>query len=232
MDQVEATIANDGEKERLDQFKKQLVSEIDEPPVYEIVPVLETTSISPGEEIKLNLYLTGKGMPTKSKVSVNYAGIPVDTSRNGRVEFSIHAGVSGEDFATVSGENFVSETSFPDHEIGAFVTGLNPLYFTDNPEAKEELQEYHFSPTMAETEHGGVPPIKIIIPTRESIDPGTYKITSSLVYERNDVTPSVTKQAVEVEVQDWVDRNRRQLRKAAIAIASIAVLVSIIQIVI
>lgn len=230
MSQVEATkIEDPDDQNKVDEFKKELVSKNDESPIYEVIPVLKTTSISPGDDIELKIYLTGKGIPKKSKLCINYAGIPVDTSDDGRIEYSIHLGVADDSsLVGVAGEDFINKVSFPDHYIGAFVTGLNPLYFSDDPKGQDELEEYHYQPTMAEIEHGGVPPISVIIPTSESVNPGTYDITSSLVYEGNDAEPSISTNVVEVEIQDWVDRNRRKLRKWGILLATITVVLAIV----
>lgn len=184
---------------------------------YTIIPVARRTHINPGDELIIDLYITGYGLPKLNKLSISFSAQEV-LSDSGKSYLSIYHydnyGNSG-DFRT---REEIIETSHT-------TVKLPTSFFVYNPEAGNVYTSL-MSEIIHSKDNEQIGPIHIHLNTNKNIPPGTHKIYTTFTYDINDQTYQ-DESSLNIHVNSWTERNRRELRISAIILSVILVLFSL-----
>lgn len=218
--------SNDGETDFGDQLLRVAQQHR---PSYRVIPVLNTPEISGGDDIVIEIYLSGYGVPEKAKLHVVYSGIEVSKSASttmltaGASEINSTDENGNEVVFRGGGEATGTENLEKSHLI--FIPDL-PLFYPTDAVFGENSTGFTAPPSHSELEYPGdneadsmISPITLTIPTRSDHTPGDYNIELTLTTTDKHKNVYTTKETVSVRVQDWVERNNKKLRAIAVFLA-------------
>jgi len=149
-------------------------------PNFELVSILSTPNIDPGETIKINYYFSGIGIPVghpidHGKLYVNFSGI--EPSDNIKIEHGVQGFWSddGSIYKVKKGESAHQVKELPENASNV-TYGLNESYFLPHEPDEGEVSEDNIPPINGEFDFDGHPPISIKVPTSIDQDSGDYRI--------------------------------------------------------
>jgi hypothetical protein len=173
---------------------------------YTPIPIVRTPEINPGEEIKIDIYLSGTGIPEQNRLFISPNKNLVGDEDPGEVRTYIQQAtndITGETEA-VSGENHVQ--IWPVARSGAHI-GLRDANFYPVPDMEETEGFLH--PRVSERDHDNHAPVEVQINSRRC-NPGEYSIPVVFIYEsEGDI--KLARQEASVYVRTWAERHRRAL---------------------
>lgn len=195
---------------------------------YELVPVVKTPSIKPGERVRIDVYCTSAGVPsgTELRVDCDAALVPLEESGEGQVPnfwVATHGNAEGstagprlERVATDGGAGIESaDGDATDPETAPATPGgagrvsqvvsLNPMRFDRTP--TPDAAGYDRTYTVSETPKRFAPPAQVEILTGERCPAGEYEIPFTFSYPDGDGTTDVT-ETVTVQVGSFAQRLR------------------------
>lgn len=184
---------------------------------YELVPVVKTPSVRPGERVRIDVYCTGAGVPsgTELRVGCDAALVSSEDQGEGQVPnlwVASHGAAEGdaaarpEPVATDGGTDVEtpgagSRDEASDHGTGGPAAGdadrvtrtvsLNPVRFERSPTPDAAGDEPSY--TVSETPTRFAPPAQVEILTDERCPAGEYEIPFSFSYpDGGSATETVT----------------------------------------
>jgi hypothetical protein len=196
-------------------------------PTYSIVARARNYNIKGGENIEIDIYLTGLGNPTANKLVLVWSSTNIiDASRQGVATYAIKAvpmKLKGRDMiAPVAGKGSIDHfTLGPD----GVTIHLNEGYFLPVPKYKEP----NMPQIVGERVHEGHPPISISLPTLRKAKSGNYKIDIVLTYKYQEVIKQASN-TVEFRITSRWDRNQGWILTAGAVIAFISLILLVINI--
>lgn len=200
-------------------------------PNFELVPILSTPTINPGETIKINYYFSGIGVPIghpidHGKLYANFSGIK--SNDNVKIERGVQGFVSddGSKYKVETGERAHQVKELPEH-ISNVTHGLDKSFFLSHKPDEPELSEGEIPPIHGEFDFGDHPPLIIKVPTSKDQDPGDYEIKNVFTYSQNNQIKA-SRENLTVHVNTWIERRAKMLKIATIIIAVIGVLLAIL----
>ena len=176
---------------------------------YEIVPVVKTRAVNPGDTVKIDVYCTSTGIPKQNRMRLDYDETLVSKQlpgegrvpniwvrKNGRPEAE-----SDDENTTEAdgGEQWTIDLDAEPRNDGVERTEvtLNPLSFDRNPQPEAPAGASTYSVT--DSPRFISPPAEIEIRTDENCKPGDYEIPFEFAYpDKEGVTQITTETSVHV----------------------------------
>lgn len=201
---------------------------------YELIPVLETPEVSPGDTVKVAFYFTGYGVPDRAKLFVNLSSLDIGEEDLRFTKYVVSSFTqSGKKFNVGTGEKVSETTEVNSDKVDSFATGLEAGVFLPTPEHKEGLGRYDYPPIFGELTQGGAP-MEMEFEISEDIEPGDYELRFALTtgnnledQEKHEVT-SISKETVNLHVKNWYEQNRKMVNITSISLASLTLLVTLL----
>lgn len=200
---------------------------------YEIVPVVKTPSVRPGETVRIDVYCSGSGIPKENTLRVGCDADLVSRVAPGEGQVpnfwvATH-GRGGNDeaeqyelAATDGGADWTTErTAVADADTVVTEVTLNPVRFDRAPQPDNDT--YTPSYRVSKRPHTFVPPAQVEIQTDEHCPIGEYEIPFTFAYPDTDGVHEVTTTAT-VQVGSFGQRLRS---KAAAGVSSVAAAMSL-----
>ena len=181
----------------------------DTEPLYSIVPRVRNHDIKGGDNIEVDIYLTGLGIPDKGKIVLILSSPNIiDDSCPGISKSCIklsQENLNGKDMIVpVCGKKYVEE-----HELdpNGFTFHLVKSYFLPLPNLPApDTQQIHMPEVMAEKQSDGYDPISISLKTLEKAKAGDYEINVILTYTYQNIIKQASDK-VKFHITNWWDRN-------------------------
>ncbi len=199
-------------------------------PQYTVVSRIRSYNINPGENIELDIYFTGAGIPDASKLYLGWLSPNVISPENtGKATWCIQlADIQYENrdfiFPATGGGYCLSHDLAPN---GVTIT-LNKAFFLPSRESPPPEDVETFMPqVVAERSHEGHHPISVILKTRRNAKCGDYRIDIVLTYSYGNAVRQACDK-VEYHVTDWWDRNQGWITVAGTVIAFIVLILTAI----
>jgi len=149
---------------------------------YSLVAIQETSTIDPGDPIKISLYITGTGEITQNQLFVGHEHPDLVGANKGRLEtcLVVDDGVITGEKAEAHGAPVVKDLS----GAGGHVSLQNELFQQMDPsEFEDDVDIPHFSVPYTGTRHNEIPPLQYVLETDDDADPGEYELPIVLFYE-------------------------------------------------
>ena len=190
-------------------------------PLYSVVIRPRNYNVKGGDNIEVDIYLTGLGIPDKSKLYILCSSPNViDTSSPGIgtscIKLSIEK-LNGKDMKVpVAGEEYVDH-----HEIdqnGLTFHSLEGLFLPVPKFPVTEEDQIRMHEIMAEKNFDGYDPISISLKTLKKAEPGDYEINVTLTYAYQNIIKQACDK-VKFHITSWWDRNQRWVVTAGTIIA-------------
>lgn len=210
-------------------------------PDYEIIPILRTPEINSGDNVIIDIYWTGYGIPDESKVQILHSGL--STKDDVEVQMaSIFKKIDGKFIDLVGGDAIRSislhadnaivfpldkNLFFPEHKNTSNITKID--YNSEDVIKSEEISLIlnseipHYKDEMEDSEY---PPIRIKIPTTKEQSSGNIRISTTLTYTYNNKTYT-SKDFVNLTVRNWVQKHRMSIKWIGIIVGILTLLITI-----
>jgi len=178
-------------------------------PLYSVVTRPRNYNIKRGDNIEIDIYLTGLGIPGTSKIFILFSSPNIiDTSSPGIATSCIKLSpekLNGKDtiVPVAGGEECVER-----HELDPNGITFRQLesFFLPVPKFPVLNEERLLMPeVMAEKQSGGYDPISISLKTLKKAKPGDYEINVTLTYEYQNVIKQASDK-VKFHITSWWDR--------------------------
>lgn len=144
---------------------------------FRVTPILKTPNINKGDEIKIDLFISGYGNVNECKLHVQYSHPElINEDHPGKVEYSIRD-VGNE---VVSGREHLYSIEGEHMSPVGFTSLLPDGFFADDPTITSSTK---MSRIMAERSHDGYPPVSLTLNTKEDVPPGNYAISVTITFE-------------------------------------------------
>ena len=191
---------------------------------YTLAPVIRTPSVNPGDEIRIDVYICGYGLPTENKLTIfnSHPQILPDSPIVGEAKLNIDGLIDKESnkieylLTSKALEERGFKTTQPLTKYG-HTMGIPAAFFVDDitwgqniqvderADVEEVLKEY-IPRTMSETALGGEPPLRLEFATSEAATPGDYELQLVLSYKSDGVIRNSQK-----EIPIHIKSKREQL---------------------
>lgn len=196
------------------------------PGSYSLVPIQETSTIDPGDPIKISLYITGTGTITQNQLFVGHEHPDLVGANKGRLEtcLVVDDGVVTGDNAEDHGAPIVKDLS----EAGGHVSLQTELFEQMAPgEFDSNTDVPHFSVPYTGTRHNGIPPLRYVLETDEDATPGEYDLPIVFLYELDGDEQFRERETVSVHVNTTRERIE-PVPTAAVVIGGITSVLSLV----
>ena len=209
------------------EYKLQVLPKVkDIEPTYSIVARARNYDIKGGDNIDIDIYLTGSGIPEANKLVLVWSSPEIlDASKPGIATTNIiefRTKVNGEDVIvplTTEKEQCIELS--PDGNIFE----LPKTFFSPVPKSEERL----IPQIMGERISAGYPPFSISLKTLKKAKTGKYKVDIVLTYMHQKVMKQ-TSNSVEFRITNWWDRKQGWILTAGAVIAFISLILLVFNI--
>jgi len=188
-------------------------------PIYSLVTRARNHNIKGGDNIEIDIYLTGLGIPDANKLVLVWSSPNIiDNSSPGVATYCIREfrkKLNGKDMVVP-----VTSEELTDHiELGpaGIILYLLKAFFLPVPKSEELVMPQ----IMAERNSAGYHPMSISLKTLKKAKPGNYKIDITLTYKYRNIVKQASDK-VEFHITNWWDRNQRRVGIAGIVSAIFA----------
>jgi len=179
-------------------------------PTYSVICRARNNRIQHGENIDIDMFFTGSGIPSISKLHVEwFSPSVIDASVQGTFTYCVKSGsisLNGIDMIVpLSGEKYVEHNSVGQYGV---TTGLNQGFFFPSPDISlQNIGEPFMPQVMGERSHSGYHPCSISLKTMKKAKAGDYKIDITLTYQHQNIVKQASDK-VEIHITSWWDRNQ------------------------
>ena len=204
----------------------------DKEPLYSIVARVRNHNIKSGDNVEVDIYLTGLGIPDASKLLFLLSSPNIlDTSSPGItmscIKLSLEKLDNKDMVFPVAGEQYVDRLKL---DPNGLTYHLNKSYFLPLPESTVPNEEQLFMPdVMAEKQFAGYDPISASLETLKKAKPGDYEINVTLTYTYQNIVKQASDK-VEFHITNWWDRNQGWVTTAGMIIAFILLMLTFLKI--
>ena len=181
---------------------------------YIVLPRVRTPSVNPGDNIDIELFLTGYGVPQRNKLYIAYSSQLIDASNPIRIQSSIAVASDGKGEKRALTGTEVLQVN--DLDIAGCTMNLNKGYFMDRPQ--EKVPADGIPQLTSEVTWDGHPPLLLMLRASQRAPAGDYDIHFALSYS-DDAGMEISMARAIVHVRDWWERHRGQATVTAIVIA-------------
>lgn len=223
-------------------LRKILVEESEKHrPKYRVIPVVKTPEISGGDDIQIEIYFSGYGIPSKTKFHVIYSGVQLPEGSSAKLRSAVQS-----DFESSTEQQKQNKIHFQAGGEAVRVEDLGdsnhllfipdkPLFYPTEEVFGEQSTGFTIPPSYSELEYpnGGngeqqIPPITLTIPTKSDHKSGGYDIDFTLTTTDEYGNVFTTKETAKIKVRSWVDRNRKSLRIFAVIVGVLTTFLAIV----
>jgi len=201
-------------------------------PLYSVVTRPRKYNVKRGDNIEIDIYLTGLGVPDTSKLfilfsSPNIIDFSIPGIATTCVKYSPKK-LNGKDtIIPVAGEKYVDR-----HEVDPNGLTFRSLegFFLPVPKFPVTNEEQLLMPeVMAEKQFDGYDPISISLKTLSKAKPGDYEINTTLTYEYQNIIKQASNK-VKFRITNWWDRNQWWVITSGSIIAFILLVLTVVNI--
>jgi len=194
-------------------------------PVYSIVARARSRSIKAGDNIDIEIYLTGLGVPDANKVVLLWSSPNIiDASSPGYSTYCIkdvEKKIKGKDVIfPLAGKGVLTRDELASPGIELLLT---KGYFLPTP----DMERRGMAGIMAERNFEGYPPILISLKTLRKAQSGASSIDVTFTYRHGNTIKQASNR-VEFHVTSWWDRNQGWVLTVG-AIAAVAAFVLLVR---
>jgi len=199
-------------------------------PSYALVPVLRTPSICPGQEIEIDLFISGDGEVDACHLTILHAHpnlLDLERDNPGKVYRGVMYHQEKEE--VLRGQEKINDDDTVSGEFDTNITGTrikisSELFDSGDDDGREnpplrELERTH-------PENGNDPPFRLYLFTDCNASPGDYEITCVLTYAKDDRT-FTARETVEPHIKTYREQNNKWIAYAIIG-GSVIALISLI----
>lgn len=209
------------------EYNRELLPKVkDLEPVYSIVVRARNHNIKGGDNIEIDTYLTGLGIPEYNKLVLLWSSPNViDTSSPGVATYCIQEAKSLNGrgmIAPLAGSKFVGQHKLDPNGI---TIHFNEAYFLPVPKYKHP----NMPQIVGEMVHSGYHPLSISLKTLKKAKSGDYKIDLTLTYKHKNTLKQASS-TVEFRITSWWDRNQWWIITSGAVIAFISLILLVINI--
>jgi hypothetical protein len=186
---------------------------------YVLIPKLLTPIIDPGEQIEIEIYLTGSGELAANKLVIILSSKHlVNHTEPGKIQFSMGIETidetTGEGFLITGDELTNSGQGSHDLNVTGLTIRVSEAYFHKSSE--DDMPGY-LNQIYGEGTFDDVAPFVLTINTREKIPKGDYSIDMAFTYSDRDSQEMTTDhKVVTVHVTDFIEKHSMILSLGAI----------------
>jgi len=213
-------------------------------PLYSVVIRPRNYNVKGGDNIEIDIYLTGLGIPDTHKLFFLFSSPNViDTSRQGIVTSCIKLSkekLNGKDMEVpVAGEKYIERH---DIDSNGLTIRLPDGFFMPEPKFPAPNEKQLLMPDimaekafMIEKEVKGeknfdwYDPISISLKTLSKAKPGDYEINTTLTYEYQNIIKQASNK-VKFRITNWWDRNQWWVITSGSIIAFILLVLTVVNI--
>lgn len=186
-------------------------------PAYDVIPIVRTPNIDPGESIDIGIYVSGYGDVDRSKVSIFHSQPQIlDKENPGELKHNIVGGLdksSNEIQTLFTGDVIIEEGLDPTLELtqSGVTLSLSPIHFADDPGWGPPRGHSHYAKNetypriLSETTFNSRSPVEITYFTSDQASPGDYEIHAVLTYGNGEQTQQ-SKESVSVHINNRRER--------------------------
>jgi len=220
------------DKDVIEYNEKILPSVKDREPLYSIATRPRNYSVKRGDNVEIDIYLTGLGIPDEGKIFILFSSPNIiDVASKGVLTSCIQFSpkkLKGKDTITpVSGEKYVERF---DLDPNGVTIHLNKGYFLPVPKLPIVSRgQPLMAEVMAEKQFDGYDPISVSLKTLSKAKSGDYKIDIALTYRYKSTLKQASK-TVDFRITSWWDRNQWWILTAGAIIALISLILLAINI--
>jgi len=181
---------------------------------FTLIPKI--TEVDPGDQIEIEMFLSGYGKITRNKLRIFYSPDLVDKENPGVIVSSIASArdKTGRFLQPVSGEKYL--TSHDLTRDGVYII-MEEGNFADHPQIKN-IPILGYPPIMSEYKWGSHPPLLLKLNTSEKTPSGDYEIFVIFTYsDGTDVCAEKT--SISIHVRSSIERHQWKMAITAIIIA-------------
>jgi len=214
---------------------------------YSLVPRIRNPSISPGDSIEIEAYITGFGdVPTDIKLYASYPSSILKVDKEGYVGFAQTCIIVGKDrdknISSIAigekqrlkdintGEIITAVQKFPQNKTGSTFS-LNEGIFLKHQILSqlrgEEINEAD-KRILGESSWDEYPPIFFKLNTSNNAPPGNHDIVLTIFYRDEDII-KIDQKYVVIHIKNWIQRNQKIINVIVVTLGSIALVSEIIQ---
>lgn len=198
-------------------------------PVYEVLPVLRTPHVDPGDSVEIDIYFSGYGTANRGKLYIAHQQpYALDEEETGTVISSVGGVIEDNEYRSlVTGEPAFEEGVASKINVNASGTyiGLTEVLFSDDIGGRIETETL-LPQVIGEGTYDEIAPIQLILNTSDDAPPGDYSIDMVLTYGTKDSL----KQSVG-EVPIHVNNRREQLEPWPTRAGILAVLIGLLSLI-
>lgn len=222
------------------------------PASYNVIPVLQTPTVNPGETVKIEIYISGAGNTWRKRlhilhpypdlfqenvgtISPGIAQIPAEEADD---DMTVHR-EDGDQAATEGDSGYIArpykdapEEYRIDHEMGVVATAIAipDWLFQPVPEGLIRGNEHgagegpapHFPVKLSEGKWGETAPWVMELNISEDAEPGDYELDFIFTYETEIIISS--RRSVQIHVNDWIEKRQPNLKRVVVTIALLSLL--------
>ncbi len=196
-------------------------------PTYSIIARARSHDIKGGDNIDIDIYLTGQGIPEANKLVLLWSSHNIiDVSSPGVATYCIEQvtkKLNSKVMAVpVAGKNYITHRELDPNGLALF---LSRGYFLPAP--KQENIDLPL--IMGERCHSGYHPISISLKTLRKAKSGDYEIDVNLTYTYKNITKQGSNK-VKFHITSWWDRNGARVITAGTIIAFILLVLTFLNV--
>lgn len=172
---------------------------------FKINLIPKITIVDPGDQIEIEIFLSGYGKIARNKLRIFYSPDLIDEKNPGVIESCIASArdKTGKFLQPVSGEKYL--TSYDLKGDGVYII-LEEGNFADYPQIKG-IPSFGYTPIMSEYKWGSHPPLLLTINTSEKAPSGDYEVFVIFTYsDGTDV--STEKTSIPIHVRSSIERHQ------------------------
>lgn len=194
---------------------------------YTLIASLETPSVNPGDQIKINVFFSGYGLPKRNKLTIIHTQPKMlDDSNNrvGDIALPIFSVRQEEQSRLVTGKlaSWHKDITQANLDKAGGTVNLVDDYFLTPPGIKSP-NEKSLPPISSEQVYDGHSPVEVTYDVSDNAAPGDYQIHIIFTYQSRDVTKQ-SSSIVEVHVNDRREQLEPWFTRVALASVGIALL--------
>lgn len=181
---------------------------------FTLIPKI--TEVNPGDQIEIEMFLSGYGKITKNKLRVFYSPDLVDKENSGVIESCIASArdKTGKFLQPVAGGKYLTSHDLAGNGVYIIIEEGN---FVDHPRIND-VPILGYPPIMSEYKWESHPPLSLKLNTSEATPSGDYEIFVIFTYS-DGIDVYTEKTSIPIHVRSSIERHQWKIAIIGIIIA-------------
>ncbi len=177
---------------------------------YQLVPILVTPSINPGDKIEIKIFFTGEGSLSQNKLTFYPPDDLLDDGNIGKYFWAFPLKIEDKIYEPDEGIPL-------EHKVGWI--SVPKKFFEPYRKANNNELSWNYGETLVNTR----PPFILSLNTSDKVRAGDYTINFVLTYSNGDEIAGDHK-SITIHVKTWAERNSKALQMIGALAGGLAII--------